>query len=110
MPQSNTPERTLLEREKSRLHDKMCNTWMTLRDTVNQFQGLEDHYDLSEQTIESVDGWHDRISKSLDDAEYLINELEEWAFDGDSYRLIEEENYEDHKDKDGKENPLHNKI
>ena len=101
MPQSNIPERTLLEREKSRLHDKMCNRAMDLRDAVNQFQGLEDHYDLTEETIENVDGWHDRISKSLDDALYLIVELERWAFDGDSYRLMEDdENYEDHKDKE----------
>ena len=90
MPQSNTPTRTLLEREKSRLHDKMCNAWMTLRDAVNQFQGLEDHYDLSEQTIETVDGWHHRIEKSLSDAEYLIEELEDWAFDGDSHILMED--------------------
>jgi len=93
-------ERTLLERKKSRIHDAMERAYDDLRDAVSAFHSLEDHYDLSEQTIESVDGWHDRISKSLDDAEYLINELEEWAFDGDSYRLIEEENYEDHKDKD----------
>ena len=100
MPQSNIPERTLLERDKSRLHDKMCNSFMKLRDAVGAFHSLEDHYDLSEQTIEMVDGWTHRIEKSLYDAEYLINELEDWAFDGDSYRLIEEENYEDHKDKD----------
>ena len=100
MPQSNIPERTLLEREKSRLHDKMINAWMTLRDSVSKFHALEDHYDLDELTIERVDGWVDRIEKSLTDADYLINELEEWAFDGDSYRLMEEENYEDHKDKD----------
>jgi len=101
MPQSNIPERTLLEREKSRLHDKMCNAWMTLRDSVGAFHALEDHYDLTEETIESVDGWVDRINKSLTDADYLIDELEEWAFDGDSYRLMEDdENYEDHKDKD----------
>ena len=100
MPQSNIPTRTLLEREKSRLHDKMINSLITLRDSVGAFHSLEDHYDLTEETIESVDGWHDRISKSLDDALYLIVELERWAFDGDSYRLMEEENYEDHKDKD----------
>ena len=102
MPPSNTPTRTLLEREKSRLHDKMENSWMTLRDAVNKFHGLEDHYDLSEQTIDNVDGWHDRILKSLEDARYLIDELENWAFDGDSHVLMEseDENYEDHKDKE----------
>ena len=100
MPQSNIPERTLLEREKSRLHDKMINTWHTLCDTVSQFHSLEDHYDLDDLTIERVDGWVHRIEQSLGDADYLINELGDWAFDGDSYRLIEEENYEDHKDKD----------
>jgi hypothetical protein len=90
MPQSNTPTRTLLEREKSRLHDKMSNSLVTLRDAVNAFHSLEDHYDLSEQTIESVDGWTYRIDKSLDDAGYLITELEDWAFDGDSYSLMED--------------------
>ena len=49
MPQSNIPERTKLEQDKSLFHDKMKEAW----------------YDLS-----------------------------------NSYRLIEEENYEDHKDKD----------
>ena len=100
MPQSNIPTRTLLEREKSTLHDKMINAWHTLYNSVNRFHGLEDHYDLSEQTIEAVDGWHDRIRRSLDDALGLIDELEDWAFDGDSHVLMEEENYEDHKDKE----------
>ena len=101
MPQSNIPERTLLEREKSRLHDKMINAWMTLRDSVGAFHSLEDHYDLTEETIDSVDGWTDRINKSLDDAGYLLTELEDWAFDGDSYSLMEDaEDYEDHKDRD----------
>ena len=101
MPQSNIPERTLLEREKSRLHDRMCNTWMTLRDTVCAFHALEDHYDLTEETIDSVDSWNDRMQRSLDDSRELIDDLEDWAFDGDGYRLMEDdENYEDHKDKD----------
>ena len=100
MPKSDTPTRTLLEREKSIIHDKMINSWHNLCNAVSKFHALEDHYDLSEQTIESVDGWTDRINKSLHDAGYLIDELEDWAFDGDSYSLIEEENYEDHKDKD----------
>ena len=94
MPQSNIPERTKLEQ------DKMINAWMTLRDSVGSFHSLEDHYDLDDLTIERVDGWVHRIEQSLGDADYLINELGDWAFDGDSYRLIEEENYEDHKDKD----------
>ena len=93
-------ERTKLEQDKSLCHDKMQEAWHDLCNAVSRFHSLEDHYDLCEQTIESVDGWTDRINKSLHDAGYLIDELEEWAFDGDSYRLIEEENYEDHKDKD----------
>ncbi len=84
-------ERTLLEREKSRLHDRMLNRWMDLCDAVSAFHALEDHYDLTEETIESVDGWNDRIDKSLQDAGWLIKELEDWAFDGDSYRLMEDE-------------------
>ena len=100
MPQSNTPERTLLEREKSRIHDEMINAWMTLHNSVSRFHALEDHYDLDDLTIERVDGWFHRIEQSLGDADFLINELGDWAFDGDSYRLIEEENYEDHRDKD----------
>ena len=90
MPQSNTPTRTLLEREKSRLHDKMQEAWHDLSKAVSKFHSLEDHYDLSEQTIESVDGWVHRIDKSLQDAGWLIKELEDWAFDGDSYRLMED--------------------
>ena len=101
MPQSNIPERTKLEQDKSLFHDKMKEAWYDLSNAVSKFHALEDHYDLDELTIERVDGWVDRIEKSLTDADYLINELEEWAFDGDSYRLIEEENYDDHKDKDG---------
>ena len=101
MPQSNTPERTKLEQEKSLWHDKMITSWMTLRDSVSAFHALEDHYDLDDLTIERVDGWVHRIEQSLGDADYLINELGDWAFDGDSYRLIEEdENYDDHRDKD----------
>ena len=101
MPKSDTPTRTLLEREKSRIHDQMINAWMTLHNSVSRFHALEDHYDLDDLTIERVDGWVDRIEQSLGDADYLINELGDWAFDGDSYRLIEEdENYDDHRDKD----------
>ena len=93
-------ERTKLEQEKSLWHDKMITSWMTLRDSVISFHGLEDHYDLDDLTIERVDSWVHRIEESLNEADFLINELEDWAFDGDSYRLIEEENYEDHRDKD----------
>jgi len=101
MPQSNIPTRTLLEREKSTLHDKMISGWYTLYNSVNRFHSLEDHYDLTEETINSVDAWHDRIYKILGEGRELIDELEDWAFDGDSYRLMEDdENYEDHKDKD----------
>ena len=101
MPLSNTPERTLLERKKSRIHDAMERAYEDLTDAVSAFHSLEDHYDLSEQTIESVDGWVYRIDKSLQDAGWLIKELEDWAFDGDSYRLMEDaEDYEDHKDKE----------
>jgi len=90
MPPSNTPTRTLLEREKSRLHDKMQEAWHDLSKAVSKFHSLEDHYDLDDLTIERVDGWVYRIEKSLDDANYLIDELEDWAFDGDSYRLMED--------------------
>ena len=90
MPLSNTPERTLLERKKSRIHDAMERAYDDLRDAVSAFHSLEDHYDLSEQTIESVDGWVYRIERSLSDADYLIRELGDWAFDGDSYRLMED--------------------
>ena len=90
MPQSDTPERTLLERKKSRIHDAMERSHQDLCDAVSAFHSLEDHFDLSEETIDAVDGWTDRINKSLVDAEYLIIELEDWAFDGDSYRLMED--------------------
>ena len=94
-------ERTKLEQDKSLLHDKMKEAWYDLSNAVSKFHALEDYYDLDDLTIERVDGWVHRIEGSLSDTEYLVRELEDWAFDGDSYRLIEEENYEDHKEKDG---------
>jgi len=90
MQPSNTPTRTLLEREKSRLHDKMEKAWNELCDAVSAFHSLEDHYDLSEQTIEAVDGWTYRIDKTLHDSGYMIEELADWAFDGDSHILMED--------------------
>jgi hypothetical protein len=83
-------ERTKLEQDKSLFHDKMKEAWYDLSNAVSKFHALEDYYDLDELTIERVDGWTDRINKSLTDAEYLIDELEDWAFDGDSYRLMED--------------------
>ena len=83
-------ERTKLERDKSLCHDKMQEAWHDLSKAVSKFHSLEDHYDLDDLTIERVDGWVYRIEKSLDDANYLIDELEDWAFDGDSYRLMED--------------------
>ena len=91
MPVSETIK---LEREKSGLHDEMMNSLVALRRAVSAFHSLEDHYDLCEQTIESVDGWVDRTNKSLSDVGYMIDELEDWAFDGDSYRLMEDEDEE----------------
>ena len=93
-------ERTKLEQDKSLCHDKMQEALHDLSNAVSRFHSLEDHYDLDHLTIERVDGWVHRIEGSLSDTEYLVRELEDWAFDGDSYRLMEEENYEDHKDKD----------
>jgi len=72
----------------------MKEAWYDLSKAVSRFHELEDYYDLDELTIERVDGWVDRINKSLTDADYLIDELEEWAFDGDSYRLMEDEDEE----------------
>ena len=89
MPQSNTSERTLLERKKSRIHDAMERSWNDLSDAVSAFHSLEAHYDLSEQTIESVDGWVSRMDEAIHDVGKMIKELEDWAFDGDSYRLME---------------------
>ena len=83
-------ERTKLEQDKSLCHDKMQEAWHDLCNAVSKFHSLEDHYDLSEQTIESVDGWVMRMDERLDGARYLITELEDWAFDGDSYRLMED--------------------
>ena len=89
MPPSNTPERTKLERKSSLIHDAMERAHSNLSDAVSAFHALEEHFDLSEQTIESVDGWVHRIEKSLSDTDYLIRELGDWAFDGDSYCLME---------------------
>ena len=75
-------ERTKLEQEKSVYHDKMKEAWHDLSKAVSRFHSLEDYYDLDELTIERVDGWVDRINKSLTDAD---------LFDGDSYRLMEDE-------------------
>ena len=91
MPLSETIK---LEREKSRLHDEMMNSLVALRRAVSAFHSLEDHYDLSEQTTDLVDDWVMKIDESLDDAGCLITELEDWAFDGDSYRLMEDEDEE----------------
>ena len=90
MPQSNVPEQTLLERDKSRIHDKMEKAWNQLCDAVSAFHALEDHYDLHEYTIELVDGWTGRIDTKLHDVGYMIEELEDWAFDGNSHVLLED--------------------
>ena len=84
-------ERTKLEQEKSVYHDKMKEAWYDLSKAMKRFHELEDYYDLTEETIESVDGWVMRMEERLDGARYLITELEDWAFDGDSYRLMEDE-------------------
>ena len=98
MPHSKTPTRTLLERDKSRIHDKMETAWNDLCDARSEFQALEDKYDLHDYTIELVDGWCARIDERLHNVGYMMEELEDWAFDGDSYVLTE--NYEDQKDKE----------
>jgi hypothetical protein len=77
-------ERTKLEQDKSLCHDKMQEAWHDLSKAVSKFHSLEDHYDLDELTIERVDGWVDRIDKSLTDADYLIDELE----DGHSMEIV----------------------
>ena len=82
-------ERMKLEREKTRIHDKMEKAWNELCDTVSEFHALEEHYDLSEPTVEMVDGWVNSINNSLHNVGYLIEDLECWAFDGDSHILSE---------------------
>ena len=90
MSHSNTPERTLLERDKSLCHDKMQKAWHDLCNAVSKFHALEDHYDLHEYTIEMVDGWTGRIDTKLHDVGYMIEELEDLAFDGNSHALLED--------------------
>jgi hypothetical protein len=87
---STLSESVKLDRDKTRIHTKMEKAWDELSSAVSAFHALEEHYDLSEQTIELVDGWTYRIEKSLYDAEYLVRELGDWAFDGDSHTLMED--------------------
>ena len=83
-------ERMKLEREKSRIHDKMENAWNELCDAVSAFHALEEHYDLHDYTIELGDGWTGRIDNDLHKVGYMIEELADWAFDGNSYVLMED--------------------
>jgi len=83
-------ERMKLEREKSRIHDKMENAWNELCNAVSEFHAIEEHYDLHEYTIELVDGWTGRIDNDLHKVGYMIEELGDWAFDGNSHVLMED--------------------
>ena len=87
---STLSESIKLDRDKTRIHTKMEKACSDLSSAVSAFHALEEHYDLSEQTIELVDGWTYRIEKTVDDADYLIEELGDWAFDGDSHILMED--------------------
>ena len=60
-------EQIKLDRDKTRIHVRMEKAWDALCDAVSEFHALEEHYDLSEQTIEMVDGWTHSVEKSLDE-------------------------------------------
>ena len=87
---SNTPTRTKLERDKSRIHDKMEKAWNQLCDAISEFQALEVDYDLHDYTVEMVDGWTGSIDKDLHSVGRMIEDLEDWAFDGNSHVLMED--------------------
>jgi hypothetical protein len=86
MPSYNE-EVTKFEREKTRIHDRMERAFDELCDACSSLQALEDHYDLHEPSIEEVDGWAGRFNAHMHQVGYLISELEEWAFDGDTLVL-----------------------
>ncbi len=99
MPHFKRGER--LEVESSRIHDKMLYHFKSLCNAVSALQSLEDHYDLREDSIEMIDNWCNDINSNLHQVCYSIDDLEVWAFDGDTLQeIVEDENYEDHKDKE----------
>ena len=87
MPLSKRGER--LDVESSQIHDKMLYHFKSLCNYVSAMQSLEEHYDLREDSIEMVDNWCNEIGPWLSQVGYSIEDLEDWAFDGDTHILME---------------------
>jgi len=89
MPLSKRGER--LEVESSRIHDKMLYHFKSLCNYVSAMQSLEEHYDLREDSIGMIDNWCNEINSDLHKVGYSIDDLEDWAFDGDTLQEISED-------------------
>ena len=92
MPLSKRGER--LDVESSLIHDNMEKAFASLCEAVSQLQSLEDHYDLREDSIGMVDNWCNEIGPWLSQVGYSIEDLEDWAFDGDTLLEIIEDDEE----------------
>ena len=99
MPQSKLP----LDQRASQIHERMGFAWNLLCNAASELSALEEHYDLREDSIEMIDHTYNNMYELLQNLKYDIDEAENWMFNGYSLQEIdeEEENYEDHKDKDG---------
>ena len=98
MPQS----KLRLDQRASQIHDRLGFHWDALCNAASALQSLEEHYDLREDSVEMCDDTYSNMYDLLNKLKYEIDEAENWMFNGYSLQEIsEEENYEDHKDKDG---------
>ena len=99
MPQS----KLRLDERATQIHERMGFAWNLLCDAASAFSALQEHYDLREDSIEMIDHTYNNMYELLQNLKYDIDEAENWMFNGYSLQEIdeEEENYEDHKDKDG---------
>ena len=89
MPHFKRGER--LDVESSRIHDRMEKAFKNLNEAVSAMQSLEEHYDLREDSIEKIDYWCGEIHTFLHQVGYSIDDLEDWAFDGDTLQEIIED-------------------
>jgi len=76
------------------IHCKMENAWLALSNAASALYSLEEHYDLTEPSIDMCNHTYNNMDELLHKLKYEIDEAENWMFNGYSLQEIDEDEEE----------------
>lgn len=80
-----------LDKDLNIISNYLDKTYEGLERVLDLLSDLKDHYDLYDFSISTLEEWEDRYSTLVNKVMYMSEEFDDFTFDGDSIREVEEE-------------------